>query len=208
MAQQDIQEIFTKRFRELRKEDETQLEFADRLNISRPTVAQYYNGMRVPDSRMLQQICQKCNVSADWLLGLSNVSATSADIQITCKTLCITETMANNIIDLNKHFAIDSADSNPLQLLFEEDYLWYAFSYLMQYKSIRPFVKYETSRYDAIPSPDGQYQLDPFLAADYFIKMFCSRIQRMLEDDLQQAILENHLNQDIVESQGKEKEDE
>ena len=46
-------------------------EFAKELQISRQTLGFYLNGDRIPDSETLAQICRCCNVSADWLLGLS-----------------------------------------------------------------------------------------------------------------------------------------
>ena len=63
--------IFTERFRELQGE-KTNTEFADFLGISRQTVGFYCNGDRVPDALTLIKISQKCGVSADWLLGLSD----------------------------------------------------------------------------------------------------------------------------------------
>ena len=62
---------FTKRFRELRG-DRDNTEFAQFLGISRQTVGFYCNGDRIPDALVLRQICEKCNVSADWLLGLAD----------------------------------------------------------------------------------------------------------------------------------------
>ena len=63
--------IFTERVRELQGE-KTNTEFADFLGISRQTVGFYCNGDRVPDALTLIKISQKCGVSADWLLGLSD----------------------------------------------------------------------------------------------------------------------------------------
>lgn len=69
---------FTKRFRELRgKRDNT--EFAKFLGISRQTVGFYYNGDRIPDAMMLKQIAEKCGVSTDYLLGLTDTQSTNAD---------------------------------------------------------------------------------------------------------------------------------
>jgi transcriptional regulator with XRE-family HTH domain len=64
--------VFTERFQSLRNEGETQVAFAARLDIARPTVAQYENGSRIPDAEMLKKIAEKCGVSANWLLGLSD----------------------------------------------------------------------------------------------------------------------------------------
>lgn len=62
---------FTERFRELRGERDN-TEFGKFLGISRQTVGFYCNGDRIPDALGLKQIAEKCGVSADWLLGLTN----------------------------------------------------------------------------------------------------------------------------------------
>jgi transcriptional regulator with XRE-family HTH domain len=62
---------FCKRFNELRGE-KTQAEFAEFLKMSRPTIGFYENGERLPDALALKNIAEKCNVSTDWLLGLSD----------------------------------------------------------------------------------------------------------------------------------------
>ena len=46
-------------------------EFAEKVGLTRQTMGAYLNGNRIPDSLLLKQIAQECNVSADWLLGLS-----------------------------------------------------------------------------------------------------------------------------------------
>lgn len=75
--------IFKERFRELQGEM-SNTEFADFLGMSRQTVGFYLNGNRVPDIIGLEQISSKCNVSADWLLGLSAVKSLDTD----CKSVC------------------------------------------------------------------------------------------------------------------------
>ena len=63
--------IFAARFSELRGE-RTQADFAEFLGISRPTVGFYENGERIPDALVLKQISEKCGVTTDYLVGLSN----------------------------------------------------------------------------------------------------------------------------------------
>lgn len=72
--------VFAKRFAELRG-DKTQGEFADFLGISRPTVGFYENGTRIPDALVLRQIAEKCDVSSDWLLGLTDIKSVDSNIQ-------------------------------------------------------------------------------------------------------------------------------
>lgn len=52
--------------------DMTLQEFADKLEMSRATVGFYSAGQRIPDALGIKTIAEKCNVSADWLLGLSD----------------------------------------------------------------------------------------------------------------------------------------
>lgn len=49
----------------------TAKDFADKLGLSRQTVGFYLSGQRIPDAKTIEQICKRCNVSSDWLLGLS-----------------------------------------------------------------------------------------------------------------------------------------
>lgn len=51
--------------------DMTIQEFADKLGMSRATVGFYSAGQRIPDALGIRTIAEKCGVSADWLLGLT-----------------------------------------------------------------------------------------------------------------------------------------
>ena len=82
--------IFTERFRELQG-DRSNTEFAEFLGISRQTVGFYCNGDRIPDAMTLKQIAEKCNVSTDWLLGLSDARSTDADIRKICEYTGLSE---------------------------------------------------------------------------------------------------------------------
>lgn len=66
--------VFSERLRELRG-DRSSVEFAAFLGMSRQTIGFYLNGDRIPDILVLRQIAERCNVSADWLLGMSDIKA-------------------------------------------------------------------------------------------------------------------------------------
>ena len=52
--------------------DMTLEQFAKKLGMSRATVGFYAAGQRIPDALGLKKITETCNVSADWLLGISD----------------------------------------------------------------------------------------------------------------------------------------
>lgn len=56
------------RLLELRKKlDYTQAEFAERINLKRPTITNYESGATVIPDRVILDICREFNVSEDWL---------------------------------------------------------------------------------------------------------------------------------------------
>lgn len=93
--------IFTERFRELQGK-QSNTDFAEFLGISRQTVGFYWNGDRVPDALTLIKIAQKCSVSADWLLGLTEVSSKSADIREICEFTMLNEQAVCKLHELNQ----------------------------------------------------------------------------------------------------------
>ena len=47
--------------------------FARVLDMPQTTMSSYFNGLRKPSVELVERICVRCRVSADWLLGLSDV---------------------------------------------------------------------------------------------------------------------------------------
>ena len=66
---------------ERKNTDPSIVAFAEFLGTSRQSLGYYLNGERIPDAAMIKKICERCEVSADWLLGLSDVKTPSTDIQ-------------------------------------------------------------------------------------------------------------------------------
>jgi len=67
----ELREIFSSRIRKLREERGlNQGQFADSIGISRGAMSYYEQEARTPDIGVLRAICEKCGVSADYMLGL------------------------------------------------------------------------------------------------------------------------------------------
>ena len=64
---------YTERLKELRKYyDMHQTEIADILGISQQHYSMYETGKRILNAEQIIKICKKYNISADYLLGLSD----------------------------------------------------------------------------------------------------------------------------------------
>ncbi len=90
--------MFRKRLEVLFKERNTSItEFADLLGLTRQSLSYYMSGDRRPDLQTLKRICETLDVSADWLLGLSDIRSADKNLQTACQTLGLSEAAAENI---------------------------------------------------------------------------------------------------------------
>ena len=65
--------IFTKRFNEILKiSGKTQVEIAKAVHVTKQCITDYKTGKSVPSIETLYLLCQFLEVSADYLLGLSD----------------------------------------------------------------------------------------------------------------------------------------
>lgn len=101
--------------------DMTIKEFSDKLGMSRATVGFYAAGQRIPDALGIKVIAEKCNVSADWLLGLSD-----------CKKMNNQHVLATDLglsecaIETLKFWAQDRSATSliaTINLLIEQEYI-------------------------------------------------------------------------------------
>ena len=65
---------FADRLKFLREENKlTQLELAQKFNITSQTISQYERGLRTPDFTLLDNLANYFEVSADYLLGRTDI---------------------------------------------------------------------------------------------------------------------------------------
>jgi len=68
----ELRKTFSSRIRKLREERGlNQGQFADSVGISRGAMSYYEQEARTPDIGVLRAICEKCGVSADYMIGLT-----------------------------------------------------------------------------------------------------------------------------------------
>lgn len=98
-----VKTTFKARFRDLYRISNcvTIKDFADYLGMNRQSVDRYYNGERLPDLPSIHQICKKMNVSADWLIDISNVYQPSADLKSVNKLTGLSAEAIEKLISLN-----------------------------------------------------------------------------------------------------------
>lgn len=84
--------VFSERLSVLMEErGMTQEKLAHELGIKRQTVSLYKNGQSTPDAAQLKNIAVFFDVSADWLLGLSDVRSQDITIQNISKKTGLSE---------------------------------------------------------------------------------------------------------------------
>ena len=123
---------FMERFNEL-KGDMTQEEFAKKLGMSRPTVAFYCAGDRIPDALGVAKIAKICGVTSDWLLGLADVQSQDLTIREIHRSTGLSEWAINKLyqtqkegLDRDKLYVINFIIEN----MYGNKFLEYLFNYL------------------------------------------------------------------------------
>ena len=85
--------VFARRFQSLFDENkDTQSNLSKATGIARQTVSMYYNGQTIPTADKLRQIAEYFGVSADYLLGLTDIKSTDTEIQAVCDYTGLKET--------------------------------------------------------------------------------------------------------------------
>lgn len=88
----DYMDNVSKRIVSLREEKgETQQELANAIGITRQSLSRYEIAARTVSVEVLGALAQHFNVSADYLLGLSDVRSTEQDIQTACEVTGLSE---------------------------------------------------------------------------------------------------------------------
>ena len=169
-------ETFRQRLLELMREIgcDTAISFAKVLGLTRQSVGFYLNGDRVPDSKTLRQICERCKVSADWLLGLSDVRTLEQDFQTACKTFSLSETAGRTLLE----------NASPTLNAFLSLPVWH--------KMLDCFLMFQTCKENIVKDTDvkidiyqnGTVHLSCASAATYYANMTSKMLEVVLLDEI------------------------
>lgn len=108
---------FKKRFSALRAESGlSQSKLGKELSLSPATIGYYENGDRLPDIETAAKIAQYFGVSADYLLGLSDVKSIKQDIKIACEVTGLSEDSVETLQEIRG----DACDSDVLNCLLSK----------------------------------------------------------------------------------------
>ena len=120
-------EVFGKRLKELRKANGYTIEqFAEAVGISKSTVGYYENNNRMPDIEILSRIADVLNVSADYLIGKTNTTATKGKTKTVCDFTGLSDTAVEYLAELVKNKRFDRiAVINHLFSELKQDYAFY-----------------------------------------------------------------------------------
>ncbi|MDE6790742.1 MAG: helix-turn-helix domain-containing protein [Clostridia bacterium] len=68
-----MEDIFTERFNEILKNEKvSQVKLAEKIGLSKQCISDFKSGRAYPSIHTLRLICRELEVSADYLLGLSD----------------------------------------------------------------------------------------------------------------------------------------
>ena len=161
-------ETFPRRLRELMEANKiTQEALASCLGIRRQTVSLYKSGQSKPDVDQLYKIARFFRVSSDYLIGISDIQSTDADVQQVCEFSGLSENVVNQLRDWkNSPRNKDGLYFTFLNHLFESKYFplfllrIYSFHDAVIAENMYQKIWDSYGMYDADTLPDQGEQLE------------------------------------------------
>lgn len=115
----NVKRCFKERFSELRaKSGLSQNKLGKALSLSPATIGYYENGSRLPDIETAARIARYFDVSADYLLGLSDAKSVEQDMKNACETTGLTQKAIENMQHIFSLFDTDSTSGKAEESIF------------------------------------------------------------------------------------------
>lgn len=167
-----------------------QKELAKELGIKDNVVSYWCSGKRTPNTEQIIEIADFLNVSADYLLGLSNAATSDKDLQFVCDYTGLNKKSVEQIRKLC--FPIEDASDNDMDFFGTEYYEYLAKIYR---KSINCFISSDTFSYLMEKSYLLSNLDDDVLA---YLSLYCKDFdyfEYLIQDDFDLFTkIEHHIN--------------
>ena len=128
--------VFSKRVREVRGE-KTLRAFAELVGCTATTLSAYESGQKNPSLEIVKGIAEKCEVSIDWLCGLSEEKNINNEPQTYADVLRLLIAIERKIY-LEVQYNEDVIQSNPPSVFFRDSIMQ---DFLNDWNEILPLVK-------------------------------------------------------------------
>ena len=182
-----FKDVFKERINELCRDQGTSASaMAKKAGISAGSMNYYLSGERRPDATALHKICIAFNVSADWLLGISDIRTKDIDFRNACNTLGLSEKAAKTLL------REQGEELNHLLECSEEDWdiiHYYLSNYLHCRKDMIPSDLKDGSSI-AMPGiiSGGHVLLSSVQGADYFARVVGDCVYNALAKDIKDSM--------------------
>lgn len=166
----------------------TQEKFAESCNIKISAMQNYIKGTRSLPSDKIPDVCQAYSVSADWLLGLSDVRKPSAELRGVCEFTGLSEEAINRIVSPQ----IGSSIGKLLSRLIEKKHFFHFISTYKVFTSLlfrlkESDINGETADYEL---QNDRIILNANETLKHFRQELLSALDSMCEEEYQDKIIE------------------
>ena len=149
--------IFRERFFKLRDRAKLSQEaFAKKIGISKSVIGFYESGNRIPDASILKKIVENCEISVDWLLGLTDIENGNADDVAVEKRLGLNSGAINTLEKLKQYN--DNPDTHNKQFVTENTYLLETINLLLEHEEFHNIL-FNIAAYLSHASPFSKMKL-------------------------------------------------
>ena len=152
--------MYRKRLKQLMKEQHlNRTSFADKLGISRQSMGFYLSGERIPKVDIFEKMARTLNVSADYLLGLTDLRTVDRNFQAAIQALNISEKAGKTIL----YFCCaGEAEKEALERLLDIDVLNVPiYDLIKMIECYKVFCRPSTNTPENIPEPNPEH-ITPF----------------------------------------------
>lgn len=120
-------EIFSLRIKELRESlGMTQKDFSEHIGIKQQTLSGYERGIMKPPLDVTKDIAEKCNVSIDWLCGLSSKKQYSEELVTYGDMLRLIIKLTNANVMFDNYWEVIYSENSDNSNVFGEQFPEYA----------------------------------------------------------------------------------